>query len=80
MTPTQRMSAALTPLEAALAALLDGLKPVAPRDVPLAEALGCIAADMPPLNALPAFDIAASMAGRFDPAISWAPRPIRRYR
>jgi molybdopterin molybdotransferase len=59
MTPTQRMSAALTPLEAALAALLDGLKPVAPGDVALAEALGCIVADLPPLNALPAFDMAA---------------------
>jgi molybdopterin biosynthesis enzyme len=58
MIATQRMPAALTPLDAALAALLDGLKPVAPCDVPLAEALGCVAADMPPLQALPAFDIA----------------------
>jgi molybdopterin molybdotransferase len=60
MTPTQRLSAALTPLEAALTALLGGLKPVAPREVALAEALGCIAADLPPLNALPAFDMAAA--------------------
>jgi molybdopterin molybdotransferase len=59
MNTTQRMPAALTPLEAARAALLDGLKPVAPRDVPPAEALGCIAADMPPVKALPAFDMAA---------------------
>ena len=60
MTPTQRMPAALTALEAALAALLDGVKPVAPCDVALAEALACIAADMPPLQALPAFDTAAA--------------------
>lgn len=59
MIATQRMPAALTPLEAALAALLDGLKPVAPRGVPPAEALGCVAADMPPLQAFPAFDAAA---------------------
>jgi molybdopterin molybdotransferase len=59
MSLTQRMPAALTALEAALAALLDGLKPVAPRDVPLAEALGCVAAERPPLRALPSSDVAA---------------------
>jgi molybdopterin molybdotransferase len=59
MTITQRRTASLTPLDAALALLLGGLDPVAPRDVPLAEALGCIAADTPPLKALPAFDTAA---------------------
>jgi molybdopterin biosynthesis enzyme len=60
MIATQHMPAALTSLDAARAALLDGLKPVVPRDVGLAEALGCIAADLPPLNALPAFDMAAA--------------------
>jgi molybdopterin molybdotransferase len=59
MTVTQHMPASLTPLDAALAALLDGLDPVVPRDLPLAEALGCAAADMPQLKALPAFDVAA---------------------
>ena len=49
MITTQRLPAALTPLESALVALLDDLKPVAPREVALAEALGCVAADMPPL-------------------------------
>jgi molybdopterin biosynthesis enzyme len=56
---TQRMPAALTPLEAALAALLGGLKPVAPRDVPLTEAPGCVAAGLPARHALPASDRAA---------------------
>jgi molybdopterin biosynthesis enzyme len=75
------MSAALTPLEAALAALLDGLKPIAPCDVRLAEALGCIAADMPPLNALPAFDTAAVDGWAFRSrdlvgASSYSPLPL----
>jgi molybdopterin molybdotransferase len=60
MIPTQRLPASLTPLEVALAAVLDRLEPVAPLALPLAEALGCVAADMPPLNAFPPADIAAS--------------------
>src|SRR4051794_2951795 len=57
MTP-QRLPASLTSLDAALAALLAGIAPVAPSELPLAEALGCIAAELPPLEALPAFDMA----------------------
>lgn len=50
----------LTSLDMALAALLDGLAPVAPRSVPLERALGCVAAAMPPfVPALPERDIAA---------------------
>lgn len=60
MIPTQRLPASLTPLEMALAALLHGLEPVAPVELPLAESLGCVAAHMPPLNALPPCDIAAA--------------------
>ena len=60
MTPPQRLPASLTPLDTALAALLRDLAPVAPIELPLAEALGCIAADMPPLPAHPPHDIAAS--------------------
>jgi molybdopterin biosynthesis enzyme len=60
MIPTQRLPASLTPLDVALAALLDRLGPVAPVQLPLADALGCIAADMPPLPAHPPHDIAAS--------------------
>jgi molybdopterin molybdotransferase len=60
MIPTQRLPVSLTPLDAALAALLRGLEPVAPSGLPLAEALGCVAADMPPLHAHPPRDTAIS--------------------
>jgi len=60
MTSHQRLPTSLTPLDAALAALLNGVEPVAPAELPLAEALRCIAADMPRLGALPPHDIAAS--------------------
>jgi molybdopterin molybdotransferase len=59
MISTQRLSASLTPLDVALAALLHELTPVTPIELPLAEALGCIAAEMPPLKAHPPHDIAA---------------------
>jgi molybdopterin molybdotransferase len=60
MTPNQRLPASLTPLDAALTALLDGLGPVPPIALPLNEALRCIAADMPPLAAHPPHDVAAT--------------------
>lgn len=59
MIPTQRLPNSLTPLDAAVAVLLGRLDPVAPVALPLAEALGCVAADMPPLKAYPPHDIAA---------------------
>jgi molybdopterin biosynthesis enzyme len=59
MIPTQRLPASLTPLDV-LAALSERLAPVAPLELPLAEALGCIAAEMPPLKAYPPHDLAAS--------------------
>jgi molybdopterin molybdotransferase len=58
MASTQRLPTSLTPLEAALAALLHDLAPIAPIELPLAQALGCVAADMPPLQAYPPHDIA----------------------
>ena len=81
MIPPQRLPASLTPLDAALAALLRGLEPVAPVVLPLAEALGCIAADMPPLPAHPSCDIAAGdgwalRARDLVGASSYAPLPI----
>jgi molybdopterin molybdotransferase len=81
MMTTQRMPAALTPLDAALAALLDGLEPVVPCGIPLADALGCIAADAPPLNAFPAFDIAVLDGWAFRSrdlvgASSYSPLPL----
>ncbi len=60
MTMNQRLPNSLTPLDVALAALLSGVKPVTPGELPLAEALRCIAAEMPPLGALPPHDIAAA--------------------
>ena len=58
MAPIQRLPASLTPLDVALAVLLDRIKPVAPVEVPLAQALGCVAAEMPPLKARPLHDTA----------------------
>jgi molybdopterin biosynthesis enzyme len=43
----------------ALAALVNGVEPVIPVELPLVDALRCIAADMPRLGALPPYDIAA---------------------
>lgn len=60
MIPPQRLPPSLTPLDVALAALLHGLEPVTPVELPLVDALGCIAADMPPLQAQPPHDVAAS--------------------
>jgi len=59
MIPTQRLPPSLTPLEVALAALMDRLESVTPVALSLADALGCVAADMPPLRAFPPADIAA---------------------
>jgi molybdopterin molybdotransferase len=81
MIPTQRLPASLTPLDVALMALLDRLEPVAPIELPLAQALGCVAADMPPLEAIPPYDIAAAdgwafCAGDLVGASSYSPLPL----
>ena len=60
MTSIQRLSASLTSLDVALAALLRGLQPVGTIELPLADALGCVTADMPPLKAFPAHEIAVA--------------------
>jgi molybdopterin molybdotransferase len=60
MITPQRLPASLTPLDVALAELLHGLAPVAPVDLPLSQALGCVAADMPPLKAIPPCNIAVA--------------------
>jgi molybdopterin biosynthesis enzyme len=81
MTQTQRLPASLTPLEVALEALLRGVVPVKPVELALADAMGCIAAEMPPLGAYPAHDIAASdgwavRAGDLVGASSYSPLPL----
>jgi molybdopterin molybdotransferase len=83
MTTAQRLPASLTPLEAALAALLHRLEPVATMSLPLADALGCIAADMPPLGAHPPRDIAvadgfALQSRDLVGASSYSPLPLAR--
>jgi molybdopterin molybdotransferase len=60
MDTTQRLPASLTPLDVALAALAHRLELVAPVELPLAEALGCVAAETRPLQALPPRNIAAA--------------------
>jgi molybdopterin molybdotransferase len=60
MGSTQRLPASLTPLEIALAGLLQRLVAVTPVELPLAEALGCIAADMPVLAVFPPHTIAVA--------------------
>jgi molybdopterin biosynthesis enzyme len=59
MTSNQRLPTSLTPLDVALGSLLRGIKPVTSRELLLAEALRCVAAEMPPLHAYPPHDIAA---------------------
>jgi molybdopterin biosynthesis enzyme len=77
----QRLPVSLTPLEAALAALLQRLEPIAPIALPLTEALGCITGDMPPLKTHPTRDIAASdgwalRASDLVGASSYSPLPL----
>jgi molybdopterin biosynthesis enzyme len=81
MTSPQRLTASLTSLDATLAALLAGIGPVAPVELPLTEALGSIAAELPPLKALPAFDVAAADGWAFRSrdlvgASSYSPLPL----
>jgi molybdopterin molybdotransferase len=83
MIPTQRLPASLTPLETAVAKMLDRLEPVAPLELPLADALGFVAAAMPPLKAFPPADIAtgdgwALRARDLVGASSYSPLPLAR--
>ena len=81
MTSPQRLPTSLTPLDMALDALLNGVEPVAPVELPLEEALRCIAAEMPPLAAYPPRDIAAADGYAFRArdlvgASSYSPLPL----
>ena len=77
----QRLPVSLTSLDVALAALLRGLAPVASVACPLADALGCVAAEMPPHQAVPPCDVAAAdgwaLAARdLVGASSYSPLPL----
>ncbi|MEA2887516.1 MAG: molybdopterin molybdotransferase [Bradyrhizobium sp.] len=81
MMTSQRLPPSLTSLDALLGTLLAGIAPVAPIELPLAEAPGCIAAGLPPLKALPAFDIATVDGWAFRSrdlvgASSYSPLPL----
>lgn len=81
MTSLQRLPASLTPLDVALDALLNGLVPVAPVELALAETLRCIAAEMPKLAAYPPHDNAAADGYAFRAhdlvgASSYSPLPL----
>jgi molybdopterin molybdotransferase len=81
MTSPQRLPTSLTPLDVALDALLNGVEPVAPVELTLAEALRCIAAGAPPLQAFPPHDMAAAdgyafLARDLVGASSYSPLPL----
>lgn len=81
MTSPQRLPTLLTPLDVAVDALLNGMEPVAPVEVPLEEARRCIAAEMPPLRAHPPCDIAVADGYAFCArdlvgASSYSPLPL----
>lgn len=83
MTGTQRLPAALTSLDDALSRLLEGVHAVAPVGLPLADAIGCVAAELPKLGtSLPPVDIAlvdgwAMRAHDLAGASSYAPLLLR---
>src|SRR5690349_16191195 len=81
MTSPQRLPHSLTPLDAALGALLDGIEPVAPVELAPADALHGVAAEMPPLPACPPREIAAADGYAFRAhdlvgASSYSPVPL----
>ncbi|MGY4473227.1 molybdopterin-binding protein [Bradyrhizobium sp. USDA 3364] len=81
MATTQRLPASLTPLDAALAAVLRDLAPVQPIELTPADALRCIAAEMSALRAYPPHDVAvndgwAMRANDLVGASSYAPLPL----
>jgi molybdopterin biosynthesis enzyme len=83
MNSTQRLPPSLTSLDIALAALLRGLEPLTVIELPLGEALGCVAAELPPLTAYPPYDIAvvdgwALRARDLVGASSYTPLALRR--
>jgi molybdopterin molybdotransferase len=78
---SQRLPQSLTSLDAVLRLLLEGLAPVAPISLPLAQARGCVLAEPPQLPAYPTHDVAdtdgwALRAGDIVGASSYSPIPL----
>jgi molybdopterin molybdotransferase len=83
MTTGQRLTASLIPLDEALTALLDGLEPIAPHELPIAETIGFVAAEVPLPCSLPASDFAVTDGWAFCArdlvgASSYSPLPLAR--
>jgi molybdopterin molybdotransferase len=81
MTPWQRLTGPLIPLDEALAALLDGLEPVAPSEQPISKTLGSVAAEVLISGPVPASDLAVSDGWAFCAqdlvgASSYSPLPL----
>jgi molybdopterin molybdotransferase len=77
----QRLPSSLTTLDAARALLLRDVVPTVAIELPLADALGCIAADNAPLAAVPPHDVAAADGWALTSrdlvgASSYAPLPL----
>src|ERR1700761_8216129 len=81
MDTAQHLPTSLVALDAALAAVLDGLGPIAVVDLPTHMALSCVAAEMVPLQAHPKTDVAlvdgwAVSARDLVGASSYTPLPL----
>ena len=79
----QRLTTSLIPLDAALTALLDGLEPIAPSELPIAETLGSVSAEVPlpcpfPMSDFAVFDGWAFCARDLVGASSYSPLPLAR--
>ena len=77
----QRLTTSLVSLDVALTALLDGLEPIAPSELPIAETLGSVSAEMPLPRALPTGDFAVTDGWAFCArdlvgASSYSPLPL----
>jgi molybdopterin biosynthesis enzyme len=81
MPASQRLTASLIPLDVALAALLDGLEPIAPSELPITETLGSVSAEMLLPRPLPTNDFAVTDGWAFCArdlvgASSYSPVPL----
>jgi molybdopterin molybdotransferase len=83
MTAGQRLPISLIPLDEVLAALLDGLEAIAPSELPIAETLGCVSAEVPLPGPVPVGDFSISDGWAFCAqdlvgASAYSPFPLAR--